>query len=59
MSEEQLYQLHELMTVTRSLFDPAKAESQPPGGQKAVQEAVDDALQKTVEDIKARNGKGK
>lgn len=46
LSEEQLYQLHELMTVTKEVYDPLKAKSQPPGGQKEVQAAVEDALER-------------
>jgi Complex1_LYR-like len=44
LSDEQLYQLHELMTVTRELYDPEKAQAQPPGGNQAVHDAVQDAL---------------
>lgn len=47
LSDEQLYQLHELMNVTKEIYDPSKAQSQPPGGQKAVEEAVNEALDRT------------
>jgi hypothetical protein len=32
------------MNVTKEIYDPTKAKSQPPGGQKEVEEAVEDAL---------------
>ena len=52
LSDEQLYQLHELMTVTKEIYDPSKAQSQPPGGQKAVEEAVEDALDRAKREEK-------
>lgn len=30
--------------MTKEIYDPAKAKGQPPGGQKAVEAAVEDAL---------------
>ncbi|UZJ56416.1 hypothetical protein CBS101457_005736 [Exobasidium rhododendri] len=44
LSDEQLYQLHELMGVTKEIYDPTKAQAQPPGGQSEVHAAVEDAL---------------
>lgn len=44
------------MNVTRELYDPEKAQAQPPGGNQAVHDAVDEALQRT-RDAQAR-GKG-
>jgi hypothetical protein len=34
------------MQVTKEIYDPGKAQGQPPGGQKAVEAAVEDALER-------------
>jgi hypothetical protein len=57
LSDDQLYQLHELLTVTKELFDPERAQSQPPGGAKSVNDAVNDALER-AEASMSSNGKG-
>jgi hypothetical protein len=34
------------MKVTKEIYDPLKAQAQPPGGEKEVHEAVEDALKR-------------
>jgi len=34
------------MNVTKEIYDPDKAQAQPPGGQKEVNQAVEDALER-------------
>lgn len=58
LSDEQLYQLHELMTVTRELFDPEKAQSQPPGGNQSVHDTVQDALDRVKDSQDGGKGEG-
>lgn len=58
LSEDQLYQLHELMTVTREMYDPEKAQAQPPGGNQTVNEAVEDALDRTRKADEGGEGEG-
>ncbi|PWN43046.1 ACN9-domain-containing protein [Ceraceosorus guamensis] len=53
LSDEQLYQLHEFMVAAKEVYDPLKAKGQPPGGARAVQEAVDGALKRAREEEEA------
>lgn len=34
------------MNVTKEIYDPEKAQGQPPGGQKQIQEAVESAMER-------------